>query len=161
MKYIAILFLMANVLGKVPTSAQGIPELSFEELNTMIQSDDQSEVKVINFWATWCKPCIKELPYFDSLQASFSENEVKVLLVSLDINVSAAEKYRARKDIQSDVVYLDEVDHNAWIDRISPDWSGAIPATLYITPSGDQYFHEGELTAEALFEKVNQLINSN
>jgi len=139
--------------------AQEIPVLSFEELNDRIRSQSSSELLVVNFWATWCKPCIQELPYFDSLQSAHPSDEVKVLLVSLDIDVAAAEKFSARKNIVSEVVFLDEVDHNAWIDRISPDWSGAIPATLYIPNSGAEKFHEGELSEKTLFSQVNQLLH--
>jgi thiol-disulfide isomerase/thioredoxin len=157
MKYVIhIGFLL---LSGPPLLAQEIPVLSFEELNERIRSNKTSEVLVVNFWATWCKPCIKELPYFDSLQSSYSIDKVKVMLVSLDMNVETAEKYRTRKTIKSEVAFLDEVDHNAWIDKISPEWSGAIPATLFVVNSGQEYFHEGELSGETLFSQVNQLLN--
>ncbi|MGD1889351.1 MAG: TlpA family protein disulfide reductase [Cyclobacteriaceae bacterium] len=152
--YIAFLLLSCPQL-----TAQEIPILSFEELNEHIHSENQSEVLIVNFWATWCKPCIKELPYFDSLQSTYSTEEVKVLLVSLDIEVATAEKYSSQKNIISEVVYLDEVDHNSWIDRISPEWSGAIPATLFVSSSGSELFYEGELSKETLFSQVNQLLH--
>ncbi|MEQ9442671.1 MAG: TlpA disulfide reductase family protein [Cyclobacteriaceae bacterium] len=141
--------------------SQEIPVLDFQGLEERIREKNEAEVLVVNFWATWCKPCIKELPYFDSLQTSYSPTKVKVLLVSLDMEAKAAAKYYQRKNIQSEVVFLDAVDHNAWIDRISPDWSGAIPATLFINSSGEESFHEGEYSAEALFTQVNQLLNPN
>ena len=150
-----LLFLMIapNLVG------QNIPALSFEELDNRIRQENEADVLVVNFWATWCKPCIKELPYFDSLQTAYPEKKVKVLLVSLDMELASAEKYQQRKGIQSEVLYLDETDHNAWIDRISNNWSGAIPATLFIPASGEEKFHEGEFSAETLFAQVNQLLN--
>ncbi|MEM9834421.1 MAG: TlpA disulfide reductase family protein [Bacteroidota bacterium] len=154
-----LIILILALIGGQSLFAQEIEELSFEELNKRIRSDNETEVLVVNFWATWCKPCVKELPYFDSLQAHYPTKKVKVVLVSLDIEAEAAKKYRERKNIQSEVVYLDEVDHNAWIDRISSDWSGAIPATLFVDNSGQEQFHEGELSDEALFSQVNQILN--
>jgi thiol-disulfide isomerase/thioredoxin len=87
---------------------------------------------VVNFWATWCKPCVQELPSLDSLQ---SENPgLKVLLVNLDFaeKQKEVESFLKKKKITSECVLLDEVNGNAYIDLISPEWSGAIPATLFI-----------------------------
>ena len=153
--FFLLLLIGPNLLG------QEIPVLSYEDLEKRIRETDDTELLVVNFWATWCKPCIKELPYFDSLQAAYNAKEVTVLMVSLDMEADAAAKYQKKKNIQSEVVFLDEVDHNAWINRISPDWSGAIPATLFRTNAGTERFHEGEYSAEALFNQVNQLLNPN
>src|SRR5215203_4739110 len=103
------------------------------ELQTIMNSPS-NEVKVINFWATWCAPCIKELPLFEKLTESRSD--VKVTLVSMDIdldpNPEKVNKFVARKKLKSTVVILNEKNPNDWIEKIEKEWSGAIPATLVI-----------------------------
>lgn len=88
---------------------------------------------VINFWATWCKPCIQELPAFDSLTAS--NNTCKVLLVSLDFKEDIDKKvnpFLKKNQVMSDCVLLDEINGNDYINKISESWSGSIPATLFV-----------------------------
>src|SRR5690606_4545781 len=87
-----------------------------------------------NFWAIWCKPCIQELPAFDSLNKTLKSLPVKILLVSLDF-VEEKEKVNAflkKRNITTDCVLLDEVNGNSYIDRVSKDWNGSIPATLFV-----------------------------
>lgn len=142
------------------SSAQSIKSVKFEELNQIIRSEEGSSVKVVNFWATWCKPCIEELPYFEKLQETYGGKDVQVLLVSLDFSADKASAYKSKKDIQSEVVFLDETDHNRWIDKISPQWSGAIPATLIVdTRTGKEQFFEQKFEEKELFSTIEKFIN--
>ena len=157
-----IFFLLAVFTITSPLQAQEIQSYSFNSLDQKIQHDSQQHTILVNFWATWCKPCIKELPYFEALSADMQEKNLKILLVSLDMEKTRAEKYAQKKQLKSEVLYLDEVDFNAWIGKISPDWSGAIPATLMVSPAGKRAFYEGSFTQDELFETVNLFItNSN
>lgn len=119
-----------------------------------LMNEKSEKVQVINFWATWCGPCVKELPFFEKLNAE-ARPDVKVTLVSLDLDLdpNPAKVYRfiAKKNIQSQVLLLDEPDANSWIGKIDKEWSGALPATLLINQkTGKRKFigrslEEGEL----------------
>jgi thiol-disulfide isomerase/thioredoxin len=88
---------------------------------------------VVNFWATWCSPCIKELPFFEELNKNYSSKNVEVILVSLDFPnkyETSLKPFIKEKNLQSKVVALNDTDSNTWIPKVSEDWSGAIPATL-------------------------------
>jgi len=115
-------------------------------------------IYVVNFWATWCKPCVKELPAFDSLGAS-SAPAVKVLLVSLDFKEELEKKvnpFLKKNKVKTTCVLLDEVNGNDFINKISPRWSGAIPATLF--RHGDKsYFLEQQVDLKELRSALKQV----
>jgi len=127
-----------------------------------VMTDPSDQVKVINFWATWCGPCKKELPLFEKL--NHERKDVIVTLVSMDMdldpNSEKVNKFVARKKLASSVLILDETNPNSYIDKIASEWSGGLPATLVInTKNGKRRFverelHEGEL--EKLIEEVQQ-----
>jgi len=98
---------------------------------------------VINFWATWCKPCVAELPYFEKLHANYSDKKVKVVLVSLDFAKDVPTKlvnFVKKRQLKPSVIALTDGKYNEWIDQVSPEWSGAIPVT-YIYKEGKIAFH--------------------
>jgi thiol-disulfide isomerase/thioredoxin len=89
---------------------------------------------VVNFWATWCKPCVQEMPSLDSLHAQNLDQPLKVLLVSLDFadQLERVNAFLANNKLQAECVLLDEVNGNEFVDKVHPSWSGAIPATLFL-----------------------------
>lgn len=157
-----LFYVVIGIIMLIPdfSSAQSVKSVKFDELNQIIRSAEGSAVKVVNFWATWCKPCIEELPYFEKLQETYGGKDVQVLLVSLDFSADKASAYKDKKNIQSEVVFLDETDHNRWIDKISPQWSGAIPATLIVdTRTGKEQFFERKFEEKELFSTIEKFVN--
>jgi thiol-disulfide isomerase/thioredoxin len=138
------------------STAQDIKLIKFNELEQeLIQSD--TEIKVINFWATWCKPCIEEIPIFD--EKAKNDPSISLLLVSLDFasQKELVNQFVKRKEIDAKIVLLDETDYDAWISKIDSTWSGAIPATIIINnKTKKRIFFEGSLTATELEEKIEQ-----
>lgn len=93
---------------------------------------------VVNFWATWCKPCVEELPLFEQLNERYAPFGVKVLLVSLDFKSQQEKRllpFLRAHDLKCDVGLLADPDADAWIPRIDSLWDGAIPATLVVQGS--------------------------
>ena len=119
------------------------------------------KIQVINFWATWCGPCVKELPTFEKLNQEKSA-EIKVILISMDLDLdpdpSKVYKFIERRHIKSEVLLLNEKDSNTWINQISSDWSGALPATLVInSKSGKRKFIEKPLSEQELDNLINEI----
>jgi len=114
---------------------------------------------VVNFWATWCKPCIEELPSFEKLNATYKDKKVKVILVSLDMSKQVESNllpFIKRKKLKSEVIYLNDPDANSWIEKVDKTWSGAIPATV-IYNKNQRKFYEQSFTYEALEQEVQSI----
>jgi thiol-disulfide isomerase/thioredoxin len=133
----------------------------FAELEKDYFDVRDGKIHVINFWATWCKPCVAEMPYIDALTEKYGD-DIKVTLVSLDFPRKIKSKlvpFMEKNQLKSEVVLLDDGNVNVWIDKVDPSWSGAIPATVIFKDS-TKYFYEQEFhSAEELdniISKINQ-----
>lgn len=105
---------------------------SLPQLASRIQQAGNSTL-VVNFWATWCKPCVEELPCFEELRKKYAEQNVQILLVSLDFKSQLEKKFipfLKAQQLKSEVVLFADQNTNTWIPQISEDWDGAIPVTV-------------------------------
>jgi thiol-disulfide isomerase/thioredoxin len=143
-------------------SAQGISVPVFNDFIGFKPMLDyfNDTVYVVNFWATWCKPCVQELPYFNMADSAYADRPVRIILVSLDFteNVeSTLIPFMIDQDIKPEVVVLDDMDANSWIPRVNPEWQGAIPATLFYRKH-DRYFAVRSYTFEELSSQIEILL---
>lgn len=142
-----ILFLIVlNVSG------QRVERMKFGQMQQRIH-DTRDSLLVLNFWATWCKPCVEELPYFDSAALRHPDLPLKMVLVNLDFNsrvASLVEPFVSKQRIRSAVWHVDDTDANSWINQLDSAWSGAIPATALFWSGRKLVFHEGPLKQDEL-----------
>jgi len=153
-------------------SAQSVPLRVYKKENISIKSynyrgiepmlhQSNDTIYIINFWATWCAPCVKELPHFDEIKSNYKDKKVKVILVSLDFQKqveSSLIPFIKRKDVRSEVVHLNDPDADAWISKVDATWTGAIPATL-IYNNRKRKFYEDSFTYESLDKALNEFLN--
>ncbi|AXB58202.1 TlpA family protein disulfide reductase [Flavobacterium fluviale] len=142
----------------VSAYSQNVKLLNIDQLNERIKNGKDSTF-VVNFWATWCAPCIKELPHFEKLKAEYKSDKLAVLLVSLDFKsklTSNVIPFVKRKNLKNEVFLLNESSPQEFIDRIDPSWSGSIPATLFIK-NDKRKFVESEFTYEQLLTEYKKL----
>jgi thiol-disulfide isomerase/thioredoxin len=138
--------------------SQNVMLLNIDQLNERIKNGKDSTY-VVNFWATWCAPCIKELPHFEKLKTDHKSDKLAVLLVSVDFKSklnSAVVPFVKRKNLKNEVFLLNESNPQEYIDRIDKDWSGSIPATLFIKED-KRKFIESEFTYEQLLTEYKKL----
>lgn len=167
---LALLFTSFSVIAQIDTENVDnfklyssneiqLKSYSFKSFEKYLNKND-SKTYVINFWATWCLPCVKELPFFETLNANYKDKNVEVILVSLDMPQKIGTNlipFIEKKNLKSIVVHLDDPDANAWIEKVNPNWSGAIPATI-IYNSKSKKFYEQSFTYEELEKEVQSFI---
>lgn len=131
--------------------------LDFKGLEPYLHKNNDT-CYVINFWATWCGPCVKEIPYFEQLNQKFKDKKVKVILVSLDFPKTYQKvllPFIEKRGLKSEIILLNDPNSNEWITKIDKDWSGAIPATLIYTKAS-RSFYEKTFTYQELDSLVIQ-----
>lgn len=152
-------FLSIIVLGLLSSGAFAqVKKINLTQLQKRISNPDT--VYIVNFWATWCKPCIAELPHFEKLQAEYKKQPLKVLLVSMDFESKLPEvvKFAKKRELKSEVYLAVRKSDQELIDAIDKEWSGALPGTLIVNgKKGIRKFQEQEFT----YEELNKLYQTN
>ena len=165
-KFNALINFMSNVFATIllcvslSSFAQEAEVIKFDKLHSLLEEKGE-QVHIINFWATWCAPCVKELPLFEAISTK-NDPRVKVTLISLDFadEINKVNAFIHRRKIKSKVFLLDEIDYNSWIDRVEESWGGAIPATLFINQqTGQRKFIDRELKDGELEKVIESLMN--
>ncbi|SFP92632.1 AhpC/TSA family protein [Hymenobacter arizonensis] len=144
-----------GLLLATPGFGQQVAVIKFPELQQRLARATDTTY-VINFWATWCGPCVKELPNFEQVRSANANKKVKVLLVSLDYASQLDKKVKPfvkQRGLKSEVVLLNEPDPNSWLEKVDPKWSGSLPFTLILNnktkkrATFEQELSKAELTA--------------
>lgn len=148
------LFLTSGIVSlEKENQIGGIPVYTFNEIEPMFHTKTSNDtIYIFNFWATYCAPCIKELPHFEAIGKKYANEKIKIILISLDFKShiqNAVIPFIEKRNIKLPVIVLADPDANAWIDKIDPSWNGAIPATL-IVKKGERAFYNKEFTYEEL-----------
>ena len=159
-----LLLTAALLLGFISTSiGQDIQVVNYSGLEEYMQAQPAENLYVYNFWATWCVPCVKELPYFTRLDSLYEDQNVEVVFVSLDfpdlLERSVKPMVKKKLDGQN-VMLLDDPKQNDWIPKVDSEWGGAIPATLVVKPSENiRAFKSQSFTYEELTEWIETFLH--
>lgn len=136
-----------------------IKQTSIDQLKKIWQAE--KGIVVINFWSTWCKPCIEEIPHFISIAQQLNQPKAQLWLVSLDTKEAFSSGQLAtfvtRKGWKPNRFYwLDETDADTYCPKVDSSWSGVIPVTLIVHPkNGYHAFYEQPLSASELKKAIN------
>ncbi len=148
--FIVIMILFTGLIS----NSQSISKWKITDVEKYM-STKKGEILVINFWATFCKPCVAEIPSFIKMVDKYKSDNVKLLLVSLDLPSYYPAKITAfakNHNFKTNIVWLAETNADYFCPKIDQKWSGSIPATLIInTKTGVRKFFEEEIP-EATFE---------
>ena len=141
----------------IAVSAQEIKKIKITDLEKTIK--ESKTPLIVNFWATFCKPCLEEMPYFQELA---KKNRVSLLLVSLDLEDYYPKKIKSfavKNKFTAPIVWLDEYNADYFCPKVDSSWSGAIPASLFLNNStGYRKFFEDQLSKEKLKKEIMAIL---
>jgi thiol-disulfide isomerase/thioredoxin len=151
------ILLFAGIVSSSP--AQEIEKIGVPELEKLLASPGD-ELHVVNFWATWCPPCVTELPYFEKLSKEYKDKGVKFILISLDFPSQIESRlipFLKTNKITADVRVMTDLDYNSWIEKVDSSWQGNIPVTLLFNNARKvKYFHPSEVTEKELRDLITK-----
>ena len=156
------LLIFTAIILVYSSCAQTIPKWKITDVEDYIK---KSETPVIvNFWATYCIPCIEEIPYFQELVKKYENKGVNLLLISLDFEdfyPSRIKKFADKQKFTAPIVWLDETNADYFCPKIDSAWSGVMPATLLINNnSGFRSFFEEQIPREQLEAEILKLVKN-
>lgn len=155
---VATLLLIAIHSSSNAQSKKQVPAYTIQQYQQRIANKDT--LYIVNFWATWCLPCVKELPYFENIQLQYKNKPVKVLLVSFDFKETYPKKltdWVSKKNLQCEVVWFSNQNANEFIPLIAPEWEGNLPATFLINNANNSsQFIPTIITQSLLEEWINK-----
>lgn len=156
----AIGLIMISIVFSLAGSAQSVRKVKATELATIIA--ESKTPLVVNMWATWCVPCVEELPYFQEEVKKYAADSVQLLLVSLDFKESfpgGISSFMKKRKFSAPTLWLDETNADYFCPKIDPHWSGAIPSTLFINnKTGYRKFVEEKIPKQQFNTFIEELI---
>jgi thiol-disulfide isomerase/thioredoxin len=153
---LVFILLMTVTTGNAQSSDIVIEKWKLEDLRSAIQNAEGPTV--FNFWATFCKPCIEEIPYFQQLVKKYESQGVKLILISLDFEENYPKKisdFAAKRKFTAPIKFLDETNADEFCPAVDESWSGSLPATLFVNrKTGYRKFYEEQISRELLEKEI-------
>jgi peroxiredoxin len=149
LKVVTNIFLLLSTFNTLADDI--LPTFSFPDTNQKMHSisEWQGKTLVINFWATWCQPCLKEIPEFVALQTQFEQKNVKFIGVAID-DVEAVKQFEKKLPINYPILVSNEWDGFNLAQQLGND-ANTVPYTVVVNPSGKIiYRYAGAVKKEAL-----------
>lgn len=158
---IILVFAVIFIGLSVETEGQKVEYIKIPDLEKILSSKD-NKLFVLNFWATWCGPCVSEMPGFEKVSKDYNHDKVRFILVSLDFPSQIQEQlipFLKKNNITIEVAVMTDLDYNKWIDKVDTRWQGDIPATLFFNNQRKtRYFHSGELAEADLRKYIDSFL---
>lgn len=156
---IALMLVVAPLVGAQTELKREI--IKFDQFEKLIDKQDDV-LYVVNFWATWCGPCVKELPDFMAVNEAMKDRkDFKMILISLDEKdnwQSEVLPFAEKNKLNVDIYLLDELRRmNYWIPRVDKKWMGSIPATVFYKNGKKLRFVEKQLHKDELETIIKQV----
>lgn len=128
----------------------------FEYFNAFLKPPNDS-IYILNFWATWCQPCVEELPEFVELKNRISNKSINMIFVSLDFERQLEQKllpFLEKNELPGEIIVLKQDGMNDWIGKIHQHWEGSLPMTLIYTKEKEAVIF-GQTDTESLLDILN------
>ncbi|MCK5524969.1 MAG: TlpA family protein disulfide reductase [Thiomargarita sp.] len=141
---------------EVPTH---LPNFSLEDLEgkTRIRSEWAGKVLVVNFWATWCPPCLKEIPVFIKLQEQYAERGLQFVGIAINDRYQVVQRFAKEEGINYPILGGENAIRLA--ERLG-NHQGGLPFTVIVDRQNRLVSqHIGEMNKQEVEEAVLPLLN--
>jgi thiol-disulfide isomerase/thioredoxin len=139
-----------------PLSGEPAPDFALEDLdgNTVQLSEHLGVVVLLDFWATWCGPCLREMPVLIALDNKYEDNQLKLIGIAVSDTEAKVRSYAAREGIEFSLVMADEKVRRAY------GGVSAIPQTFLIDKKGVVRYSQMGSPADLLVfqQRVEELL---
>jgi thiol-disulfide isomerase/thioredoxin len=127
-----------------------------------LKDSAKGQVLVLNFWATWCGPCVAEFPELVALDAKYRDKGVKFVGISADDADDVQPKvipFIKKHQVKFDIVRQDLEDSEATLNQITKDWDGVIPVTVVYDKQGNlAYSRFGIIDRDLLVAEIEKAL---
>ncbi len=149
--YVLVLVLGICCMPKV-VRAQVVEPISVAQLMEQL-GQPVTKPTLLSFWATWCKPCLDEIPLL--LQAARqAPDSLQVVFISVDFPSKQSSVLQTVRKLHIPKTYHLIDARGDWIDRIDPQWSGAIPFSILQVDSRRYYKYDAFTSAFEILEFI-------
>jgi len=159
--FLKTLFIIFILLSVKFTYSQELIYLNNLEDIENIKKESAGKVMVINFWATWCKPCVEEFPDLIKIHHDFKNDNVKLILISLDFKEDIDSKlylFLKNNNVDFTTYHLEVRNPDDIINYFDKKWDGGIPATFIFDKSGNlQQYILGSRDFNFFEKEINKL----
>ena len=160
MNKLIVIALLVFVFAFTNANAQSIPKWKLNDLKTAISKAEKPTI--FNFWATFCKPCVAEIPYFQQLTKKYEKEGVELVLISLDLSEAYPKQissFATKYKFTSPIKFLAETNADLFCPAVDASWSGVIPASLFVNnKTGYRKFYEEQLGRQKFEQEVQAMI---
>ncbi|HEY4205191.1 MAG TPA: TlpA disulfide reductase family protein [Puia sp.] len=161
MKVITIILSLALLGFRAGGDVPSVHKWKLTDLESYISRADHP--LIVNFWATFCAPCNKEIPYFQSAVEKYKQQGVELILVSLDLPdyyPARIAKFANDHGYRATLAWLNETDADYFCPRIDKNWTGGIPSSLFVNNKTNYHrFYERQLTDQQVGPAIREMIS--
>jgi thiol-disulfide isomerase/thioredoxin len=155
------IFAIAFLIFAAVANAQQVKSVKITDLENTIK--ESKTPLIVNFWATFCVPCLQEIPYFQEITEQYKSKNVSLVFVSLDMKEAYPVKVNEmakRLKLVYPVVWLNETNADYFCPKVDTTWSGGMPSSLFVNnATGYHKFFEEPLSREKLEEEIQVMLS--
>ena len=133
---------------------------SFDKIENIFNKDNDTTY-IINFWATTCPPCLKELPLFEELKTKYNGQKLKIVLINIDDEdryEKAVIPYVEKLKLKNKVYALVDNDYSSWTGKINQEWYGSLPYTVIYKGDKRKFFFGAFKDEQELEKEIKEIL---
>ena len=120
-----------------------LEQIDIEGLKS-IAANKTDKLRLVNVWATWCAPCLEELPEFVTINRMYRKRKFEMVTISADDvdKIDFAKRVLEKTNVSCRNVLFNSGNRDELLETLDPEWEGGMPYTVLIAPGGKIVFRK-------------------